>query len=648
MKTKLAAFFFLCFVSTTLFAQEEILMTVGGVPVTKAEFERIYRKNNTNQAIDRKSLEEYLDLFINFKIKVLEAESLGFDTLSDFRSEFEGYREQLSRPYLSDQVVLDSLMREAYDRMLEDVRISHIMVAINDYNDPADTLRAYKLIHEAYDKLRNGVDFEEVLMEYSEDPDKHRTNGDLGYFTGFMLNYPVENIVYKTPVSHFAAPVNLMTSYHIIKVTDRRPARGRMKVAHILVTCPENATDDEVAKAEARINEAYSKLKAGGDFAQLALEYSDDKTTAEKGGELRWFGIRNMHPDFEDMAFSLEKDGDVSVPFRTNTGFHIIRRISHEGIESYDKAKEYIKNKVATDYRGVLSKRIHMQKLKDYYNYKQMSDLSEFVAIIDSSYIKKEWDPARAAKLKGVMFTLGDSSYLRENFVDFLYKTQRYDSDFPTFTDLVKAKFENEVNRFVYNYEKKNLEVKYPEYKYLVKEYHDGILLFNLTDSMIWSKSVADSAGLEAFYAANKDKYMWGERTHAIVYTCTDASILKKVQKTAKLRAKKDLTIEAIEALYTVEGNKKVTVEEHKYAKGENALLDKVALTSGFTPVEETDGKFVFAEILGKLPAMNKELEEARGLVTADYQNYLEEIWVKELRRKYPVEVNQAVLKTIQ
>jgi len=316
--------------------KDETVLEIDGKKVSKSEFLQIYLKNNNDPKYDKASLDEYMELFKKFKLKVAEAEASGYDTIPKLKKELEGYRKQLSQPYLVDSSQNMALVKQAYDRMKTEVRASHILIRVEE---GADTVSAYTRIMALKKRIDGGEDFATVAKGKggSEDPSVTRNNGDLGYFTAFQMVYPFEEAAYNTPVGKVSNPVRTKFGYHIIQVVDQRPARGTMKAAHIMVATGKDATPEDLASAEKKTEEIYAKLKEGTSFESLAAEFSDDSQTADKGGVLPLFGTgttTRMVPEFEEAAFLLKTDGEYSKPVKTDFGYHIIKRLEWTNLRS--------------------------------------------------------------------------------------------------------------------------------------------------------------------------------------------------------------------------------------------------------------------------------------------------------------------------
>lgn len=640
-------------ISNAQTATDPVLMTVAGKNITKSEFEAIYHKNNTkNAASDAKSLEDYLQLFINFKLKVKEAEELGLDTVTAFKNELEGYRKQLAAPYLTDNEVNDKLLKEAYDRMKKDVKASHILIKCDATALPKDTLIAYNKAIAARNRILKGEDFAKVAKELSEDPSAKDNGGDLGYFTSMQMVYAFESAAFNAELNKVTMPIRTRFGYHIILKTEERANQGQITVAHIMVKTPQkdaNVKDTSKVDPKAKIDELYAKVKAGANFAEMAQQYSDDKGSAKKGGELPMFGTGRMVIEFEKAAFALKNDGDISAPVQTQYGWHIIKRISKKEIGTFDELKPELKGKIGKDSRSQNGKESMIAKIKKQYNFKENLLLrNEFVKVMDTTYFEAKWKSASAAKLtKDGLFTLGEKSYSQKDFAVYLenHQSKRAKTDY---TILVNDMYKEFVNESALAYEEGKLAAKYPEFKALLQEYRDGILLFDLTDKNVWSMAVKDTSGLKDFYEKNKDKYMWETRAEATVYKCANEKVAEEVRKMLKDKAKKKYTNDDILKAINKDSQLNLNIESGKYSKGDNEIVDKFEWKKGLSANATMDKQVVFVDFETILPPQNKTIPEAKGLITADYQNFLEKQWIASLRSKYKFTVNQEVLATVK
>ncbi len=654
MKKNSVIILFLLTLSFSSIAQEtnyddnSILMTIGNKKIAKGEFYRIYSKNNTNAEV--KSVKEYLTLFENFKLKVIEAENLGLDTLKNFKRELSGYIVQLEKPYFTDSTVDEKLIAEAYERSKYDVRVSHILIKLAPDALPADTLKAYNKIKSLLNSINTKKStFEEVAKKNSDDTYTATKKGDLGFFTVFQMVHEFETNAYNTKVEEISRIFRTKFGYHILKVTDKRPAFGEIKVAHIMVAVPENADSTKKIETRKKIEDIYKQLQNGENFANLALKNSDDKGSASKGGELDWFGTGRMVPEFEAAAFNLKNKNDYTQPIKTNFGWHIIKLIDKKEPKSLQDQKEYIKNKLSKDARADQSRVVVISRLSKEYklktNTEQLKEIYKFYDTKSTDIIKLT--DSIINTYTGVVLTLGDTIIYLKDFAKYIRTHAGKDVRSENPDVFVYNKFKKFTDDCVINYEKTKLESKYPDFKYLVKEYHDGILLFDLTDKTVWSKAISDTVGLENFYQKNKSKFMWDSRLDVTYYTVPNTYYQKAI-KIAEKQLSQDKALAELQKLAKKDTSAVFLVEDKKISKGDNEKIDNSTIEKGILELENVDNVVKFIYIKGKLQPMPKELNEIKGLITADYQNYLEQEWIKELRNKYKIEINNDVLNSIK
>ncbi|MDP1621481.1 MAG: peptidylprolyl isomerase [Bacteroidales bacterium] len=643
--------------STAQVTNDEVLMTIAGKQIYVSEFMNIYQKNNVKgETIDKKSLDEYLDLFINFKLKVKQAEELGLDTITTFKTELNGYRDQLAKPYFTDEATLDRLIKEAYEREKTDLRASHIFFRLTPDASPADTLAAFKKAMAAREKIMNGASFESVAVEFSEDPsakDREATQqhtflkgnrGDLGFFAVFDMVYAFENGAWNTEIGNVSMPVRTEYGYHLIKVTARRPALGKVTVAHIFLAIPKNAMHEDSVAIQKRIDSVYAKLTDGEVFEDLVKSYSEDKGSAAKGGILPAFGVNRMVPEFVDAIYSLNNVGDYTKPILTSYGWHIVKLIERKTQKPFDEEKAELKQRIMKDARGDQTRQVVIARIRSEYGVTENRPaLKDFYKIVTDSIFIGKWKASQANELAGMIFKVGNMTFRQTDFAEYLASTQRKQEK-QSIEAYVDKKYNEFLDESLLKWENSQLEQKYPEFKTLMGEYRDGILLFDLTDQKVWSKAVKDTVGLEAFYQKNKSNYTWDTRLDATIYTVNDAKAVQKVKNFIKSGLSdndllKEINKDSLQILSTESG---------KFSRKENKLIDSINWTPGFSNDIIDKGTTVFIYARKLLKPEIKELNEARGLITADYQNYLEKEWIASLRVKYPVEVNNSVLAKIK
>jgi peptidyl-prolyl cis-trans isomerase SurA len=627
---------------------DKILMSIHDRQVTLDEFERIYHKNNSSTALEQQTVEEYLDLFINFKLKVIEAEELGLDTTQAFLKEFNGYKQQLAKPYLSDEEEVDALVREAFERSQKEINASHILIRANAEAPPEDTLRAFNKAIEIRDRILAGEDFGTVAKATSDDPSAKTNAGNLGWFTVFRMVYPFENGAYQTEKGKVSMPVRTRFGYHLIKVNDVRPAQGEVRVSHIMIMTPEGMDDEKREDAKKRIQSLYDSLRAGSDFAEMARKYSEDRGSASRGGELPWFGTGRMVAPFENASFALAKVGDVSEPVQTSFGWHIIKLLEQKKYDDFETAQADLRANVTKSDRNAYSKKALVERIKRNHNFTEnRENLYPFYSVVDTSIFYRNWDVGKAAELQDILFTIGDRYVTQPDFAAYLAANQGMPKI--DLVVLVNNHYKKFVEIQVLKYEEDGLPDKYPEFKHLVQEYHDGILLFDLTDKMVWSKAVEDSAGLEAFYADHKSNYMWDKRLDAAMITCRDPEVAAFAMEQLSKKKRNRPSLEGLQSLAFAEFNdsSSLSFELKEYELEDHPLVEKMDWNKPMSDTMEEDGKVIFLVKNKVLKPEPKMLDECRGIVTADYQNYLETDWIEALRSKYTVQVNRELLSEI-
>ncbi len=633
-----------------LFAQNNILLEIDDEKITTKEFLHIYKKNNTgDDAMTLEAMNEYMDLFINFKLKVHEAKKMRLDTSEKFINELRGYISQLAQPYLTDKEVEEKMIKETYNRMLYDVNVSHILIRVDGMALPEDTVKAYNKIKTVYKKLQEGDDFEEVAKEFSEDESVKFNDGNLGYRTALGMVYSFETQMYNTPVGEFSKPFRTNFGYHVLKVNDKRPAKGRYNVAHIMMLTPEGSGQTLNKQAEEKIYEIKEKIEAGEDFAELAKEHSQDRRSAENGGVIGWVNVGGrMIPEFENAIFEINEIGQMSEPLKTNFGWHLIKVIDIEPVKPFEEIRNEIISKISNTERAAKSKKSLLAKLKDEYDvniYK--NNLKAFYKLVTDSIFHGTWTIDDNTELSEVLLSFKDRKYTQKDFYEYINRFNRRQKPLPI-KPFVDNNFENFIDKMIIAYEETILEEKYPDFKYLINEYHDGILLFELTDMKVWSKAISDTAGLRKFYNANKNNYMWDYRYETKIFECKDERTSKRLYRALN----KDWSMDRIESSLNKKDSSAVVLTMHDvFEKGINPEVDEIIKDNnipeeaGFNKVIELKNNRI-AQI-SVIKPQNKSIDEARGIITADYQNFLEKEWIKELRNKYNVKLHDEVLKKI-
>lgn len=574
------------------------IMTIGASKVPFREFKYVYNKNNANSsdANTEKSVREYVDLYVNFKLKVMDAEKEGLDTTNSFKKELEGYKKQLAKPYLTDKTVTEKLVKEAYDRMKEEVNASHILIKVDAKADPKDTLLAYNKAMEIRKKILAGESFEKLAKEKSDDPSAKYNDGNLGFFTSMQMVYPFEDVAYRTAKGALSMPVRTQFGYHLIKVLDRRPSQGQITVAHIMIRAnPGMPVEDSIA-ARKKIFDIYDKLKSGQDFSMLALEFSDHSDSKAKGGLLPPFGTGTMVPAFESASFALKDTGSYSTPFQTPFGWHIVKLKSRKLLEPFDEMKSSLESKVSKDSRSELNRSILLSRLKKENGLNENKILVAYaISKADSSLSKGSWKyDMTDSKLDETIISIKERKATLRDFWKFAEKKQQNNSaGSPAYQ--MKLLLKDFTDQEVLAYEESHLIDKYEDYKMLVKEYRDGILLFTLMDQKVWTKALEDTTGLKKYHSDSKSKYNWNQRVKATIYSCNNQKTLEKLK--AKLALGKfqvtDLRFDPIQFLAK---NKEIGIKNSLTLRthAENLKRDKSANytieITGFAAKDEKAG----------------------------------------------------------
>jgi len=645
--------------ATATAQSNEAVLTVGEESISLADFEHIFLKNNRDSVITQAALDEYMELFINFKLKVQAAEALGMDTVETFQKELAGYRTQLARPYLTNNELLEELVRQAWERRQEEVRARHILVSCSSEASPADTLKAWKRADALRKRVANGEDFEAVARSKagSDDPSVRDNGGDLGWFTAFQMVYPFEEAAYTTANGGLSPIVRTRYGYHFLEVTGRRPARGEIRAAHIMVRTKDGADEATLAAAEERIGMIHDLLGKGIPWEELAMKMSEDATTSAKGGELPWFGTGKMVEEFENAAFALTDDGQISEPFKTSYGWHIVKRLEYKAPATFEASQRELQKKVSRDSRSELTRASFLANLRVEYDYEAnaaaLKVLKRVAAKQDSLfYPNHPLTGVSEREAVKTIVTIGESAATVADFVAYLNIVKVRNPQAGA-ASIIDKQFQEWSDKLLLDYEDARLEAKHDDFRLLMEEYHDGILLFELTDEKVWSRAVKDTSGLEAFHAAHASDFMWGTRADVNVFTCADAKTLKAAQKAVKKN--KDLV--AFQRDYNAENGNKLTWNAGLFSKGDNNWGDRVLADAAasnlpnkapvFATYEGGGDETVLVHVKQIRGPEPKTLAEARGQVIAAYQDFLEASWIEELRGGTSIEVKRSLLYSI-
>jgi peptidyl-prolyl cis-trans isomerase SurA len=635
--------------TTTPVKNKEVLFTVDATPYYTDEFIRVYNKNLDLVKDDsQKDLDNYLNLFVGYKLKVAKANQLGLQNNKKYQGELKSYRSQLAKTYLSDTKVTNELVEEAYQHGQKEIRASHILFLVDENALPADTLKAYNKAVDVRKKIQGGEDFDKLAVQYSEDPSAKENKGDLGYFSAFRMVYQFEQGAYKTPKGQVSQPVRTRFGYHLIKVTDIRDNRGDISVAHIMIAKPKTADVAAEAKAKATIDEIYQKLNQGEDFAMLAKQFSQDKGTAANGGVLNRFSSGELSStEFEDASFALTAPGQYSKPFETTFGWHIVKLIEKYPMASFEDSKAGIETRVRKDDRSKLIATSLTENLRKKYPVKTDKKVfEETVALMNDSIYKQSWKlPANAATYTKTLFTINkDRAIPASAFLDFINAQQKLVQPVKPLTRLADVLLEKFINEQVNVYYNDNLEKEFPEFAIVMDEYRDGLLLFDLMEKEIWEKAKNDTIGLQKYYQDNISKYQWKDRLDAEVFSSTSQESIKQAAK--YLAQGKDAAF--IKSKLNTKEKVAIMEKSGVFEKDTDALPKQLKLQTGISEVITEGNYFYVVKVNKVLPAGPKSLEDAKGRVINDYQQYLESTWVDGLKKEFTVKVNQGVFEKVK
>ncbi len=613
------------------------VFSVDRIPTSVDEFVYLYKKNHQNKPEDftEKKIDEYLTLFINFKLKVTEARKLGLDTTAKFVKEFATYREDLKKPYRAEPDLLDKLSKEVYERLTKEIKASHILIGLNAQPTPSDTLLAFQKITEIKKRVIAGEGFEKLAQELSEDPSAKYNQGNLGYFTSMQMVYPFEDAAYKTKPGQLSDIVKTQFGYHLIKVIDQKPARGEVEVSHILLRT--NSPTDVKVKNTAF--EIVDQLKAGRGWDELCKEYSEDANTKNTGGRLRPFGVGALAsvPEFESTAFGLQKVGDISDPFQSAIGWHIVRLEKKIPLPPYAELEASLKRKIARDERLQVSQKALSIKKRKEFNLQELEEVKkEFFKLADSTLTAGKWKNNLPVNIRSKsLFVVSKKTFSVGDFSKYVVKNQSVSSLAPS--AYIDQLYQTYVDEAITKLEEEKLMIEKPEFRNLLTEYHEGILFFEIMEKQVWNKASEDTLGQQKYYQSHLEKYKAGGRVEARIFTAQEKNTIDEVRK----------KIQKGDTLQTDDLKKFKSVQPFRnYEKGESKIIDKVSWAGGLYEVE-ADKNYYLVEIARLIAPGVKTFAEARASIITDFQSELERQWLETLRKKYPVSINKKGKKAV-
>jgi peptidyl-prolyl cis-trans isomerase SurA len=629
--------------------EEEYLFSIDGKKVHGEEFLYVLSKNTVpsenSTPLTPAEFEENFQLFINYKLKVTEAEALGYHKSEEYIQEFSSFREDLRKPFILENEVQEGELQKAYTRLKEVVKASHILLSFPPNANLEDSLTVLRMAQKIQFEAKQGVDFNELAVEYSEDPSVENNRGNLGYFTAMQMVYPFEAAAYNLQVGEISDPVLTDFGYHIIKLEDRRPNPGEVRVSHLLVRInPEDPQSEDRAKR--KIADIYEQLlKENNSWEEIVNAFTEDAGTRESGGLLPWFGVGSIVPEFEQAAFNLEEIGEISNPVKTVFGYHIIRLEGVKPIAPYEDLEQTLKSRILRDSRSTLIRSqvtaMQMAKYDAQENnsiYPLLSESFEQVSNEFPTNLKEKWQ--EAGIWNDWVIRVGSDTLRVLDFHKFLLQT----------TTAVKAKRYTNFQAWVDGFmeaqlkeaEERDLIINNKEYRLLVQEFREGILLFNLMNDLVWQKAIVDSLGQRTYFQEHIERYKWKERIPSLIIKITQPNETEIGKLRDYLQDKAyDKTIEKTLQESFLERNPLLFTLENRIVEiVDNPIVQDLDFSESFH--EKTlDGVRYFILTGDKLPERSKDFEETRGKVIQDYQNYLDETLVRQLKEKYIVKINE-------
>ena len=625
--------------------KKNVLLTINSNPIYSSDFTKVFNKNlDLVVEESQKNVAGYLDLFIDYKLKITEAYAQELDKNQQYIKEFKKYEDQLAKKYIYDKRVVSKLVEEAYDRSLEEINAEHILVLSNLNDSPNDTLKAYNKIKEAHVKALKGENFTSLVIEYSEEPGAKKSKGKLGYFTAFQMVYPFENTAYNTNVGEISQITRTSFGYHIIKINDRRKKKPKINVSHIMIF---SNNDKKAEDPEERINELYAMIMQGEPFENIAKQFSEDKNTGVKGGQLKTFGPGDLKaPKFENAAYSIKNEGEIIAPIQSAFGWHIIRLNEKFSIPSFEEQKDDIEKKVKGGARALIVTQAINNKIIKKYGFKEgESYISYFNNYVNDSILSRKWTYSSIPLTENqILFTIGDHDVTYTDYAEYLRDNQKTIKKYANKESLLIDTYVRFKNETLKNYFKERLEVENKEYATIINDYRNGLLVYDVMNKNIWQIAKTDSTGLKNYYEKTKNNYNWKKRLDVDIYSSSDEITTKQVQ-TLLMRGEESATIKK---QINSDGKINIITVSDVFEIDQSELPEGLIPVKGVSDIKLNDGFYVVVNIKEVIEPTLKEFDEVRGTVISDFQTEIEKKWMQSLRDKYEVKINNKSLKKLK
>lgn len=631
-------------VTITVGSLAQNIFTYGKNAVTKEEFINAFNKNPNINGDRKKELKEYLNLYINFKLKVQAAYDARLDKDATQQYELQNFRNQLADNIINDQANIKELVKQAFERSKKEIHVAQIFI-----ETPAngDTAEAYKQIQSALAQLKAGKDFAAVSQQFSSDESTRQTKGDLGYITVFTLPYDIENIVYNLKPNSFSQPVKTKSGFHLFKNVDERKSLGTRRIAQILIAIPPNATAEDKNNAARKADSIYNLLEKGHSFEELAVAVSNDLSSSNNRGELPQFTTGTYSPDFEAAAFALKNTGDLSKPFLTAYGYHIVKLLEARPVANdlnNETTFANLQSKVIRDNRLEKSKKELIQKNLSLIKFRPaLYKEKDLFIFTDTALRNQNVTIVNGINKNTLLFSFARQNIRAADWVAFI--KDRYSASAQPSQHNYTELFKEFVHTKADEYYRNNLEAYNPDFAKQVQEFKDANLLFGIMETNVWSKANTDSAGLRQYYDQHKSKYVWSSSADAIIITGHNQKLAEAMEQKLK---------DSVSNWRQITGSygNDIVADSGRFELGQLPVFERTNFTPGLITAHvknENDGSYTFNYIINVYQKPDqRSFEDARGLVIGDYQQVLEDRWMTELKKKYQVKVNEAAFETIK
>jgi peptidyl-prolyl cis-trans isomerase SurA len=627
--------------------EDKALLSIDGADYDAGTFMKFYFKNiDIVQDEAQKDVDNYLDLYIDYRLKLQQAYELGLDKKETHIKDIQNTRSSLAQPYLTDSKVTESLIKEGYQRSKQQVNASHILIKVSRSASPKDTLLAWNRIQGIYKEIQSGADLGSLARTKSEGPSAG-DEGNIGWFGPFTMAYEFETVAYETAVNDFSKPVRTDFGYHIVFVNDKRPNPGELTVAHIMTF---DKKDTDKNRAVNRIQEIYAQLEQGKSFEELAREFSDDANSASRGGVLNKFGIGGIDETFANAAFELQEKGSYSDPVETKYGWHIIKLIEKHPLKAFDELEKELKTKIQKSPRSRIITESFTNSLREKYGISEKLQLSKKVydlvndsLIIANTYVFEKNQKAKSQEL----FHINDTIYTVAEFLEYTEKKQLKDfASYHTKMEKLDVFYNSFVTDKIMEYYDLNLERDNQEFKFLYNEFKEGFLVFDLIETQVWNKADNDSLGQQNYYNIHKDTYMWSRRLDIELTQSTSSD----VAHTVRAMLQQGVATDTIKARLNLNNKTKVIISSGMVEESYNRLPEDFDIQLGVSEVynDPGDSFYKVIDVKGILEPSSKTLEEARGRVINDYKQELEESWINNLREGHQIKLHKKVWKKVK